>query len=117
MQVGLGSGNTGVGQSITTAELRLVRAAQEFEAQMMKELLKPMMGRDALTGDESETDGGAGSAGALGDFAAEALGQAVSRRGGFGIADRILHDLSQSGHGPMNMKFTAGKLDFRDKND
>ncbi len=31
---------------------RLVHAAREFEAQMMKELLKPMTGSDALLGDE-----------------------------------------------------------------
>ena len=31
---------------------RLVRAAHEFEAQMMKELMKPMTGRSSLTGEE-----------------------------------------------------------------
>ena len=30
---------------------RLVRAAHEFEGQMMKELLKPMTSGDALTGE------------------------------------------------------------------
>ena len=30
---------------------RLVRAAHEFEAQMMKELLKPMTASGSLTGD------------------------------------------------------------------
>ena len=77
---------------------RLVRAAHEFEAQMMKELLKPMTGRDALTGEDEDTGGDAGSNGALGEFASEALGQALSQRGGFGIANRIVRDLSQSGN-------------------
>jgi Rod binding domain-containing protein len=74
------------------AQLRLTRAAHEFEAQMMKELLKPMTGEDALGGE----GGGVGSGGALGEFASEALGRALSERGGFGIAHRIVQDLSHS---------------------
>lgn len=78
---------------------RLVRAAHEFEAQMMKELLKPMTGSDSLTGEDSESSSdSSGSAGALGEFAAEALGQALSESGGFGIANRIVADLSHAGH-------------------
>ena len=39
-------------QSTNTAAPGLIHAAHEFEAQMMKELLKPMTGNDALTGEE-----------------------------------------------------------------
>ncbi len=84
---------------------RLVKAAHEFEGQMMKELLKPMTGGDALTGVEDDSDSGVGSGGALGEFASEALGQALSQRGGFGIADRIVGALSQSGN-----KHGSGKV-------
>ena len=80
-------------QTATAPQPRLVRAAHEFEAQMMKELLKPMTGNDALTGE----DEGAGSNAALGEFASEALGKALSQHGGFGIANSIIHDLSHSG--------------------
>ncbi len=72
---------------------RLVKAAHEFEAQMMKELMKPMTGT-ALLGDD---DDDSGSGGALGEFASESLGKALSAKGGFGIADRIVNDLSHSG--------------------
>jgi Rod binding domain-containing protein len=66
---------------------------------MMKELLKPMTGGDALTGaEDDDSDSGAGSGGALGEFASEALGQGLSERGGFGIADRIVRELSHSGN-------------------
>jgi Rod binding domain-containing protein len=82
---------------------RLVKAAHEFEAQMMKELLAPMTGKDPLFGDgEDSSDAGvalgsgSGSGGALADFASESLGQALSERGGFGIADRIIHQLGAS---------------------
>ena len=79
---------------------KLVRAAHEFEAQMMKELLKPMTGDNALVGDDDgsglELGSGSGSEGALADFASESLGQALSQRGGFGIADRIVKELGHT---------------------
>ena len=59
---------------------------------MLKELLKPMTAGDGLTGEE-----GSNSSGALGEYATEALGQALSQRGGFGIANRIVSSLSHSG--------------------
>jgi Rod binding domain-containing protein len=77
---------------------RLVRAAHEFEGQMMQQLLKPMTGGDALTGADAEEDSSAGSGGALGEFASEALGQSLSQRGGLGIADRIIQELSNTGN-------------------
>lgn len=67
---------------------RLEGAAHEFEAQMMKELLKPMTRLDE--------DGDEGSGGALTELAGEALGRSLSKAGGFGIADRILASLSRS---------------------
>src|SRR5208282_1850844 len=73
---------------------RLVRAAHEFEAQMMKELLKPMTGSSSLTGEDEDS----GSSGALGEFASEALGRALSEQGGLGIANSIIRDLTASGN-------------------
>jgi len=79
-----------------TPQPRLVRAAQEFEAQMMKELLKPMTEGNGLTGEDDEDGSGAG--GALGEYASEALGRGLSERGGLGIANAIVRDLSHSGN-------------------
>jgi len=80
-----------------TPQPRLVRAAHEFEAQMMKELLKPLTtgdgAGDGLTGSADDT----GSTGALGDYASEALGRALSEAGGFGIASRIVGQVPQTG--------------------
>jgi Rod binding domain-containing protein len=73
---------------------RLLRAAHEFEGQMMKELLKPLTDGDGLIGGE---DGPAGSGGVLGDYATEALGEALSERGGFGIANGMVRELSRCG--------------------
>ncbi len=77
----------------------------------MKQLLEPMTNGDALTGaEDGDSDlgsgSGTGSTGALGDFASEALGKALSERGGFGIADRIVKELSPSGNHPGNGKVT-----------
>lgn len=88
------------GSSAASAETarsgQLARAAQEFEAQMMKELLKPMTGQDTLA---DMQDDGTGGVGILSEFSSEALAQAISKQGGFGIADRILKELSRSAHG------------------
>lgn len=74
---------------------RLVQAAHEFEGQMLKELLKPM----TTTGLSDEDDDGYSSSGeVLGEFASEALGKALSEQGGFGIANRIVRQLSNSGN-------------------
>ncbi len=104
------SGDGITGQGGDAPQPRLVRAAHEFEGQMMKELLKPMTGGDALTGaEDGDSDSGAGSEGALGEFASEALGQALSQRGGFGIADKIVKILSQSGHQQGGAKVTGNR--------
>jgi Rod binding domain-containing protein len=81
----------------STPSPRLVKAAHEFEGQMMKELLKPMTSNDALTGSDDDSD--SGSNGALGEFASEALGRALSDRGGFGIANQIVREITASNRG------------------
>jgi Rod binding domain-containing protein len=87
---------------------RLVRAAHEFEAQMMQELMKSMTKGASITGDDDEdSDSGAGSGGALGEFASEALAQAMSNQGGFGIAHRIVDDLSHSGNTGVTIPVTG----------
>ena len=81
-----------------TPQPRLVRAAHEFEAQMMNELMKPLTDGSSLTGEDDDSDSGSGSGGALGEFATEAMGKALSEHGGFGIASSIIKDLSHSGN-------------------
>jgi Rod binding domain-containing protein len=76
----------------TTPQPRLVKASHEFEAQMMKELLKPLNSSTGLLGSDDDAD--TGSNGALGEFATESLGQALSNQGGLGISHRIVQDLT-----------------------
>ena len=84
------------GRTVQALSPRLREAAHEFEGQMMKELLKPMTRGDSLFGEDEDGVDGAAGMGALGEFGSEALAQALSRSGGFGIADRILSELSHS---------------------
>lgn len=87
------NGGPGDRSNGTVSEPRLVRAAHEFEAQMMKELLKPMTEADALFADSDGNE-----TGVMGEFATESLAGALSAGGGFGIADRIVHSLSHFGN-------------------
>jgi Rod binding domain-containing protein len=108
MLAALNGVNTAAKTGEGEAPPRLVRAAHEFEGMMMKELLAPMTKGDALTGDDG--DGGdldSGSAGTLGQFASEALGQALSARGGLGIANLIIRQLSHSGNQHETGKVTT----------
>lgn len=100
----LGIGSMAQSETGGTPTPRLVRAAHEFEGQMMKELLKPMTAGDSVTGEDGDSDSGSG--GALGQFASEALAQALSARGGFGIANQIVKELSRSGNQTETGKVT-----------
>ncbi|WP_446742370.1 hypothetical protein [Silvibacterium acidisoli] len=79
-------------QPISSDNPRLGKAAHEFEASLMKEFLKPLE-HDSLfeeKGEDGESDEGEGSTGALMSYGSEALATAISERGGFGIATKIL---------------------------
>jgi len=95
------TGAMSVSSSTATPQPRLVKAAEEFEAQMMQELLKPMTSGNGLDGEDGDT--ATGSGGALGAFASEALGRGLSVHGGFGIATNIVRQLSSAG----NQKVTS----------
>lgn len=99
MQLGVVQTTAGSAEGQATPQPRLVRAAHEFEAQMMSELMKPMLQHTSITGDgDADSDSGAGSGGPLNDFASEVLGQALSEAGGFGIANKIIRQLTPPGH-------------------
>ena len=88
----------------TVPSPRLVSAAHEFEAQMMKELMAPLApGHDLLGGGEDEE----GSSSALSSFASEAMGKAISEHGGLGIAKSILHQLTAKGNHSGNPSVPA----------
>jgi peptidoglycan hydrolase FlgJ len=87
----LSAGNSGLAGG--APDPRLKPAAHEFEACLMKEFLEPLQ-HDALFADEKDQGSGAetgeGSQNALMSFGSEALAKAISERGGFGIASKII---------------------------
>jgi Rod binding domain-containing protein len=85
-------------------EPKLVRAAHEFEAQLMKELLRPLIQSSKLLGNEDTDE--TGGAGTLGEFAAESLAESLSTHGGLGIANRIIGELSRSGNASQTSPVT-----------
>ena len=89
-----GSGEMEIGKGDRAVQ-RLNQAAHEFEGQMLKELLKPMTESNGLTGNDGNDYLGTND-GVLGEFASEALGRALSQKGGFGIADKIVAQLAHS---------------------
>lgn len=86
----------------TRPDPRIAKAAHEFEAQIMKELLAPL-----TASSETEEDQDGGSSGALGSFASESLGRALSMSGGFGIAHRLISSLSHSGNSSKTAVVTS----------
>ena len=82
---------------------RLVKAAQQFEAQLMKELLRPLTQSSKLLGDGDADEGGADT---LGEFAVESLAGSLSAHGGMGIANRIVDGFSRFGNTSRNSPVT-----------
>jgi Rod binding domain-containing protein len=77
---------------------------------MMQELMKPLTRGSSLTGEDGDSGNDSGSNGALGEFATEALGRALSEQGGFGIANSVLKDLSHSGNKSVSAPVTGNVL-------
>lgn len=73
-------------------QAKLADAAQQFEASMLQELLKPMQhGQDdwgeAVKSDDLASD-------TISSFGTEAIAKAISKGGGFGIAKQIVAKVS-----------------------
>jgi Rod binding domain-containing protein len=69
-------------------QAKLVDAAQQFEATMLQELLKPMQHGQDSWGGEVKIDDSASDT--ISSFGTEAIAKAISKGGGFGIAKQIV---------------------------
>jgi flagellar protein FlgJ len=88
--------NSDVSGQPTTVEVqkqaKLVDAAQQFEATMLQELLKPMQhGQDSWGGEEKGNDSATDT---MSSFGTESIAKAISKGGGFGIAKQIVSKVS-----------------------
>lgn len=85
-----------VGQSVggndAQSRAKLTDAAQQFEAMMLQELLKPMRtGQSSWGGEEKSDDSGEDT---MSSFGTEAVAKAISKGGGFGIARQIIRQVT-----------------------
>ena len=83
-------------QIATTSETqklaKLTDAAQQFEAMLMQELLKPMQaGQDSWGGEEKNDDP---SADTISSFGTEAAAKAIAKGGGLGIARQVIQQVT-----------------------
>jgi len=72
----------------TQKRAKLVDAAQQFEASMLQELLKPMQTGQSSWGGEEKSDDSASDT--ISSFGTEEIAKAISKGGGFGIAKQIV---------------------------
>jgi Rod binding domain-containing protein len=84
------------GQSTVAMEqqkqAKLVDAAQQFEATMLQELLKPMQhGQSSWGADETSDDTASDT---IGNFGTESIAKAISKGGGFGIAKQVISQIT-----------------------
>ena len=75
----------------TVRHAKLLHAAQQFEALMLNELLKPL-GKSAAIGASEEDEG---QNNVLGSFGVEAMAGALAKSGALGFADRIVRSVEQ----------------------
>ena len=76
----------------TQKQAKLTDAAQQFEAMLMQEMLKPMQaGQDGWGGEEKNDDP---SADTISSFGTEAVAKAIAKGGGLGIARRVIQQVT-----------------------
>lgn len=74
-------------------QAKLADAAEQFEAMMMQELLKPLQaGQDGWGGDAQNDDAGADTMSSLGT---EAVAKAIAKSGGLGIAKQVIRQVTR----------------------
>lgn len=74
-------------QTDRNKQAKLVDAAQQFEAMMLQEMLKPMRGEEDSWGGEENGDNASDT---IKSFGTEAFAKAISKGGGFGIAKQVV---------------------------
>jgi len=82
---------------------KLASAAHEFEAMMLQQMLKGLKFGQA-PGDGGEDDEATGASGTLQSYGTEVLAKAISGQGGFGIARKIIQQVTAEDAAKENLK-------------
>ncbi len=75
----------------TVRTAKLTDGAHQFEAMMLQQMLKPLKFGDAPGANEEDE---AGANGTLQSYGTEALAKAIASQGGFGIARKIIQQVT-----------------------
>ena len=70
---------------------KLTDAAQQFEAMLMQEMLKPMHPQDGGWSGDEKTDSASDT---ISSFGTEAVAKAISKGGGLGIARQVVAEVA-----------------------
>lgn len=73
---------------------QLVKAAREFEAMLMQEMLKPMRAKDPLFAEADASDSSQ-DGGVLQGFGTQAMAEGISAGGGLGIAKLVVRQVER----------------------
>jgi flagellar protein FlgJ len=86
-------------------QVKLVDAAQQFEAAMLQELLKPMQHSQGSWESDEKTDDTTFDT--MSSFGTETMAKAISKGGGFGIARKVISQVTLE-HQQKSEKKTSG---------
>jgi Rod binding domain-containing protein len=93
----LATGSTRVTAAADNANsAKVADAAQQFEAMMLNELLKPLQFGASV--DEGGEEGSGGAAGTIRGLATDALGKALAEHGGVGVARKVEQEMTKVRH-------------------
>lgn len=79
-------------------------AAQQFEAMLLQEMLKPLSQHEDTNSNGDALGAGAGASGPMESFGIEAVASSLARSGALGFASRIESALQRSSNGTKTQK-------------
>jgi len=91
MKITFDSNSSSLSDSETRTPSKLTNAAEQFEAMLLQEMLKPMRSEKGSWTGEEQTDGAMDT---INSFGTEAVAKAISRSGGLGIARQVISQVS-----------------------
>jgi flagellar protein FlgJ len=102
MKIDADVSNQPVSDASRQKQAKLVDAAQQFEATMLQELLKPMQHGQSSWGDEEKNDDSASNT--MSSLGTESIAKAISKGGGFGIARSLVKQVTQEDQRQSEMR-------------
>ena len=88
-------------------QAKLADAAQQFEAMMLQEMLKPMREEQNSWAADDKSESGDSASDTIRSFGTEAFAKAISKGGGFGIAKQVISQVKLE-HQKNSEKKTPG---------